>query len=222
MKPLPALLVSALLGLGATGCGDSTETTHSASAPVAFAPANVPTITTAALAHFAFDADDGPIVDFGHEASASVRRAIALLVTRYYAFAARADGAAACTLLHSLIAETIVEKYGELHAMRGDSCSIVLSKLFKQHQQQLVSESTTLESDCRACRRRPGASLASLRARFRTGPHPRAPRAQRVEDMGIARKQHALGKMQRPGGARCSVRMADGGVCPVLCVFGVI
>ncbi len=131
MKSLLALLTIALLSLGAAACGSSNKhtglTTDEVGTPKAF------------------DSDDAPVRFYGHEADAADRQAITALLTRYYAVAARGDGAEACPMIDSLIAETIAEDYGELPALRGKTCTTVVSKLFAQHHQQLTVDSATLE-----------------------------------------------------------------------------
>lgn len=135
MKSLLALLAITLLGLGATACGGASERTGS----------TLKTASSATATGLTFDSDDGPVRFYGHEAGAANRQAITTLVTRYYAVAVKEDGAKACPLIHSLIAETIPEDYGELPASRGKTCAVVMSKLFKQRHQQLITDSATLE-----------------------------------------------------------------------------
>jgi hypothetical protein len=162
MKALLAPLTIALLGLGATACGEVDKRTGSApktasnAAATGGSPARV-YVTTAK----AFDGDDAPVRFFGHEASAAERQPITALLTHYYAAAAKEDGAKACPLIHSLIAETIPEDYGQTPALRGTTCAVVMSKLFKQHHRQLVIDSATLEVT--SVRVEGGRALALLR-----------------------------------------------------------
>jgi hypothetical protein len=85
---------------------------------------------------------------FGHAASAADARAATALVKRYYAAAAVGDGAAACPLIHSVMAESIPEDYGQSSGspfMRGKTCAVVMSKLFKHLHKQLSADNATLK-----------------------------------------------------------------------------
>jgi hypothetical protein len=76
-----------------------------------------------------------PPTAYGTPASADDRDAIAQLVERYYADAAADDGAGACSLLYSLVAESIPEDLGQPPgppSLRGSTCAAVMSKLFRQ------------------------------------------------------------------------------------------
>ncbi|MGH2879519.1 MAG: hypothetical protein ACRDK4_07945 [Solirubrobacteraceae bacterium] len=87
-----------------------------------------------------YDSDDSPIRGYGEAADPSDSRAIAALVKRYYAAAAAANGARACSLVYSLFAEAIPEDYGRGAGpaySRGDTCAVVLSKLFKHDHAQI-------------------------------------------------------------------------------------
>jgi hypothetical protein len=92
-----------------------------------------------------FDSDDAPVRFFGHEASPAERRAVTALMTRYYALAAKEDGAKACPLIASVIAERIPEEFDEQTAFRGKTCAIIMSKVFAQRHRQLLLQSSTLE-----------------------------------------------------------------------------
>jgi hypothetical protein len=90
-----------------------------------------------------YDSDDGPIRSYGEVANASDSRAIAALVKRYYAAAAAANGARACPLIYSLFAEAIPEDYGRGAGpaySRGNTCAVVMSKLFKHNHAQLPAK----------------------------------------------------------------------------------
>jgi hypothetical protein len=85
---------------------------------------------------------------WGQAASTSERLAVISLVRSYYAAAANDDGAKACTLLYSLLAEEIPETFGETPgppALRGATCAVVMSKLFKQERHQLLTDQATLQ-----------------------------------------------------------------------------
>jgi hypothetical protein len=89
--------------------------------------------------------DDGNVLDFGQAASATDRQVSVALVTRYFAAAAAANGAMACTLLAPLMAESVVEVDGHSAALRGSTCAQVMSKLFRLHHPMLVEKSAALK-----------------------------------------------------------------------------
>jgi hypothetical protein len=177
---LPALVLSALLGLGATGCGVATNTgrsSSSTSSSVAARPAAGPITTSLIPAgqhvrgdgdadnpsdidgngdrditsvagsdgdndnptgeSYRFpDNDDKDTFAYGRPPSASVRRAIANVVTRYYAAASVDDAATACGLLLPSLARSVGEEGGGPFGssrQRGDrTCQGMASMLFRQ------------------------------------------------------------------------------------------
>lgn len=87
------------------------------------------------------DSDDNLARTYGHAANATDRRAITVLVKRYYAAAAAGDGAKACPLIYSLQAEAIPEDYGQSPGptyARGKTCAVVMSKIFKHSHGQVT------------------------------------------------------------------------------------
>lgn len=91
-----------------------------------------------------YDPDDDPMLNFGHPLSTGALQQIASLLTRYYAAAVPAHGAAVCNLLYSVFAESIVEDEGEGGdaTASGGSCGVILTKIFKKNHAQLAQEST--------------------------------------------------------------------------------
>jgi hypothetical protein len=89
--------------------------------------------------------DDAGIVGFGHAAGPADRRISVTLVTRYFAAAARGNGAEGCSLLVPTIAEAVPEDDGHSPGLEGKTCSVVMSKLFKRNHQSLVGKHTTLK-----------------------------------------------------------------------------
>jgi hypothetical protein len=137
-------LIAILVGLGLSACGSA----HKAAEPASHASSSqqlaLPKIEPSE------DADDdsdkyGSEPDneneaFGHPADAGDARHITAVLRRYYAAAARGDGALACELLYSPLAEAVPEDYGGTSApaaQRGETCAVVLSKLFDQQHAQL-------------------------------------------------------------------------------------
>ena len=97
-----------------------------------------------------YDADDEAFLHFGRPASASDARVLRALVKRYYAAAALGDGAQACSMLYLQLYESVPEDYGENagpSALRGKTCAVVMSKLFKLHRGELVRGVPTLHID---------------------------------------------------------------------------
>jgi hypothetical protein len=163
-SPLIPLTI-ALLGASVGACGNADKRTRSASQSSASAAiaggaaARTASATTPAQSHLStdsdndndnpghsrYDSDDRPVLYFGHAASAADGRAIAGLVKRYYAAGAASDGAAACSLIYSLVAESVAEEYGQSPPLRGRTCAVVMSKLFKQRHRELVADVAGLE-----------------------------------------------------------------------------
>ncbi len=76
----------------------------------------------------------------GRPAGKADARAVAAVVKRYFAAAAREQGAAACSLLYSPFEELVAQTYGGVGAapaMRGNSCAEVAGKLFRLQHRQL-------------------------------------------------------------------------------------
>jgi hypothetical protein len=89
--------------------------------------------------------DDNRVLDYGHAPSAGEKEQIMVVVTDYYAAAAAEDGAKACRLLMPFVAETVVESIGHSAGLQGSSCSVVMSKLFKQDHALRSGESASLK-----------------------------------------------------------------------------
>jgi hypothetical protein len=88
------------------------------------------------------DGDDTSVLAFGRAASVTETRAVTAVVKRYYAAAAAEDGARACALVTSVYLIAIPEDYGRTTGpsyMRGKTCSIALSGLFKHEHKRLVT-----------------------------------------------------------------------------------
>ncbi|MGH2912055.1 MAG: hypothetical protein ACRDJ3_06220 [Solirubrobacteraceae bacterium] len=141
MKPLVALLTAALLALGVAACGSSNGASSASSAAA----------TAAGSSKLDRDNDndnnddDNHVLYYGHEAAPTDRQAIIALLTHYYAAAATNDGAKACPLLMSYLAEAVVEEMGHIPKLRGKSCAVVMSKLFKPRHALLSGENASLK-----------------------------------------------------------------------------
>jgi hypothetical protein len=176
MKSLLVLLAVALLSVGFDACGsaskDATSASHTSSTATTNDTATTnetsttppPATTTSSNTTTSggqpkdsndddSDAkgdDDLEIIDYGQAANAADRRTVTTLLKRYYPAAAADNGAAVCSLTFSLIAEEIVEVYGEAAGpanLRGKTCAVVESKALKQAQEhkRMVADAATLE-----------------------------------------------------------------------------
>jgi hypothetical protein len=88
-----------------------------------------------------FDDDDGIVRGYGHPASVPDMHAAKMLIKRYYAMAVAANGATGCSLLYRTYAASVVEDQGSNAGpryLRGKSCAIVMTKLFKHMSRSLV------------------------------------------------------------------------------------
>lgn len=152
---LLTLLAIGLLGVCVTACGSSSQ-------PTAPAPKNSPTNTTAlttptdappAPVKTRSDSDrdndigapgddtNNSVLHFGHAANATDTQAITTLIKRYYTAALAENGAKACSMMYSTLAESVPEDYGQSPPgepyMRGTTCPAVLKLLFKHEHLQL-------------------------------------------------------------------------------------
>jgi hypothetical protein len=142
MRPWIAILVCLPLALSTLACGGSSKGASSAAAG------------TPVTAYFPHDKDDRDNdgdrnnddfdLYFGHAAGPADRRESVALTRRYYAAAAAANGAEACSLLVPFFAESVVEQYGHVTGISGRTCAVVMSKLFRSRHAQLASENATL------------------------------------------------------------------------------
>jgi hypothetical protein len=119
-----ALLAVALLGVETSGCGNR----HAASDS---SPSTTPARSAA-----------NPIRSFGTAASPADYRAIATLLSRYYAAAATGSGTAGCALTYYILAESVSEEYGGPPGpqyLRGAAtCQAILSRVFDHFHTQLT------------------------------------------------------------------------------------
>ncbi|MFZ1154787.1 MAG: hypothetical protein WAN93_07780, partial [Solirubrobacteraceae bacterium] len=153
-----SVLAMIVLSVSVIACGSEGKEAHSTS-QVAATATDGTTATTAAPAtipgkpsvkndrdHDSDNNDDD--YGYGHAADAADRQAVTKLVTRYYAAAAAGDGATGCSLIYSLLAEEIPEVYGGPTGppgIRGNTCAVVMSKMFKQDHRRLTLDHATLK-----------------------------------------------------------------------------
>jgi hypothetical protein len=91
--------------------------------------------------------DEDNTYGFGHAAGAADARAATLLVTRYYGAAAAGNGALACGLMYSPVAESVPEDYGPsagAAAAYTESCAMAAKSVFKRLRGELSVDSATL------------------------------------------------------------------------------
>lgn len=95
-----------------------------------------------------YDSDDATVRGYGRAANGRDRRTIAALVSRYFAAAAREDGATACSMIVKVYANSVPEDLGRPPGppySRGGTCAAVLSKLFYHYHRQLAAHAAQLE-----------------------------------------------------------------------------
>jgi hypothetical protein len=156
MKSLLTLAIAALSGVGVIACGGTSKINGSAPASSATTAYSTSPATSGAPAgkdsndkdDDAAGNDDTLIVNYGHEATIADKKAVTVTLERYFTAAAADDGARACSTLVSIVAEAVPEEYGEAPAppsLRGKTCTVVMSKLFKERHRELIAKSATLK-----------------------------------------------------------------------------
>ena len=116
--------------------------------------------------------DDSPVVNYGRAASAMEKKSITAVVRRYYAAAVAADGARACSMLVTVVAEMVPEEISQASSpagLRGKTCAAALSKLFEQRHSTLAANLTALD----VTRVRVAGRQALVVLSFATTPEPR-------------------------------------------------
>jgi hypothetical protein len=94
-----------------------------------------------------YDSDDTDLVEYSHSASVAETRAVAVLVRRYLAAAAVADGTQACSMILASLAKmvpAVLGGVGEPPYSRGKTCAEVVSKIFHFYRAQLAVEARAL------------------------------------------------------------------------------
>jgi hypothetical protein len=162
MRPLLALLATALLGLALVACGSTGKTTSSrplTSDSPTLPAATVATTRSRAVRSGGYLKEDGdkdgddhgrPVrgenddltlfAAYGRRASSADARAITALVKRYYAASATEDSATACSLLSSSLITGVVTEQSQTGQGAGKTCPASIAPLLKQQHQQLVAD----------------------------------------------------------------------------------
>jgi hypothetical protein len=164
-RPLLALLATALLAIGVAACGGTGKgagsTSQLSSNAAGTGGARTKTASNAARAGNYLKSDGDTDIDdtnhqieapesddtlflaaYGKKAGQAEKRAVAVVLERYYAAAAADDGAKACPLLYSSLATALVEDQGQSPRSSSKTCAAVLSKLFTQQHARLAAENT--------------------------------------------------------------------------------
>jgi hypothetical protein len=157
MRPLVALLAICLLSASVTACGDRGKrtTSKSSDATATDTSASIIASNDPSPVRDLGDDNDGDndnelVRGFGHEANEADKHAVTTLIKHYYAAAFAHDGAVACSLIYSPLAKAIAQEFGQhLPALRGKTCAVVLSKLFKQEHRRLAIDIATKVSTVR-------------------------------------------------------------------------
>jgi hypothetical protein len=167
MRQLLALLATALLGVSAAACDSAGKGAGAVSTPppssnntgtAGGAAATVP-VRIAQSGSYPKDSDkDGDdkrhpanaenddrtlFAAYAGRASPADRRAVTILVNRYYTAAAAGDAAKACSLLSSSLAAGLATSQG--HSGQGDhnTCAGPMSLLIRQQHQRLIADDVT-------------------------------------------------------------------------------
>ncbi len=146
------LLAAMLLSVGITACGGATSKSSNTSSRTSSNPAS--SAGTSATGKDSEDGDsdsasndDSAIVNYGHAAGSTETQTIAALVKSYYATAVAGNGAKGCSQIYVVFREAIPEDFGQPPgppSLRGKTCAVVMSKLYRQRHQQLVGENAKL------------------------------------------------------------------------------
>lgn len=159
MRWLLTLITTTLLGACATACGGAEKTIRPAStgssgaAASPGAPAKVASGSATEPKRDSdgdndnpgnsyYDRDDAEVLSYGAPARPSDMRQVATLVKRYYMAGVAGDGAAGCTLMYSIFAESIVDDAGQgagPSAPGGRTCAEVISRLFKRERRRMAA-----------------------------------------------------------------------------------
>ena len=153
-QQLSALLAVALLSVFMAGCGGASSSNRTASTrtgtTTAYDPNAIPYHIKADsdkdndFGGFTDEPNNDSTINYGHAATATEQRAITALIKRYYTVALAEDGAAACSLLYSTLAEGVAEDYGHSPPgppyMAGNTCPTVMQMLFRHFHRQLTAE----------------------------------------------------------------------------------
>lgn len=132
MRYQPIFLSTALIvaSAGSYSCG-SPQATPQSSRPARLTAHSVP------------PQESGSPLTFGHPASSADTRAITAVTRTFYSAAAKDSGTVLCSLLYSLLEETVAEDFGHEPgpvALRGNSCAVVMTKLYRQDHRRHVAE----------------------------------------------------------------------------------
>jgi hypothetical protein len=153
MRPLLALLATAVLSFAILACGDTAKKA-SPQPSTSNAPGTnssvTPTQTTVNSAPDSDKDDDHNNDDYayGHRADAVDTLEVTRLLKRYYTAAVADDGKRGCSLIYSNLVKEIPYFYGgspNYPALRGKTCAAVMAKVFKPHRRRLIVDLATLK-----------------------------------------------------------------------------
>ncbi len=141
LRSLPALLSVVCLIAGLAGCGGVGGVARSSSSHVT---AVAEPVLRVSREFGPIDADDYQVLSFARAATRVERRKITALLKRYYAVAVAGDGAKACAMLYETTAnEVVVEQ--DNWGVRGSTCPVVMSRIFRQRHRQLLADADSLK-----------------------------------------------------------------------------
>lgn len=144
------LLALVVAGANVEACGSSTRVgqrpvhSNSSSTPTALPTSPLDSDEdndNATASHY--DKDDALVIDFGRVPGARESNAIIGLVRRYYVASETANGTRACSMLHPVLRESVVEEFDGSPTPgtpRGKTCAAVVSKLLRRNHHRLAAD----------------------------------------------------------------------------------
>lgn len=161
MRPLLALLITALLGLTTVACGGASKSPGSTSptSPTSGSTDSSTTTVASSAESSGYLKNDGDndnddlrhpvkaenddrmlLVTYGHKADPADTRSVTTLVKSYYAASTAGEGMKACSLLYSSLAVGLADGQGQSAGGATDACAKPMSLLLKQQHQRLAVE----------------------------------------------------------------------------------
>jgi hypothetical protein len=177
-RPVGVLLCAVALSVTAvTGCGSSRDES-SAALRATGQGVTVPRTPSGRVEHDEdgdidtlgrgpYDSDNDANSKYGPPASVTERRAIVAFIHRYYAVALAGNGAAACSMLDPITAETLVERHRHgrgSRSLQGETCAQIMSKLFRLRHRELVEDVAAFRISVVDVRGNRGVALAPFAA----------------------------------------------------------
>jgi hypothetical protein len=84
-----------------------------------------------------YDEDDYAVLLFGEPATAAESRELTLLIRSYYMAARAYDGASACRMIYSKLANSAVGDFGAPSGLSGKTCASLMTQLLERDRREL-------------------------------------------------------------------------------------